>query len=245
MKKRFIALITGCLFIAGLTIGAFAVGSIQIVVNGEKIKTDVSPQIIKGRTMVPLRTIAETLGAGVKWDQTNQKVEINTLSRVWQEPFDPWKDLEAYQAVYVVNEYLALLQGAVWGGDLYDYPFLFSKRVREAAEPWTLVWQPASSGMVGSSLCRLNFQVLDGHIAGKDENGRPVFEIAARVQSYDPRGGEPVFTEWIKAYKLITEEYIHEDGNKSLHTVIDGERIIKEVQMKTNEMPDFLDSLFR
>lgn len=242
MRKRFIGLITGCVLIAGITIGAFAAGSIQIFVDGRQIKTDVSPRIIQGRTMVPLRTVSEAIGAKVDWDSARQRVVVDTGANIWDDPFDPWQDLSAYQAVYVVNQYLALLQGAVWGSDLYGYPFLFSQRVREAPEPWMVVWQPAMGGMTGSSGCRLNFRVLDGRIADKDESGRLVYEIAARVQSYDPRAGEPVFTDWIKAYRVITEEYTNENGGRSIHMVIDGERTLKEVKMQSEEMPDFWHS---
>lgn len=242
MKKRIIVLITGCIFIAGISLGAFAAGTIQIFVDGRKIKSDVSPRIIQGRTMIPLRTAAEALGAEVKWDNINQKVQIDTGTNIWDEPFDPWQDLSAYQAVYVVNEYLALLQGAVWGGDLHGYPFLFSKRVREAVEPWTLVWQPAMSGRVGSSVCRLNFRVLDGRVAGKDENGIPTYEIAARVQYYHPGLGESAFTDWIKAYKVIIEEYNDENGGRSLRMLIDGERTLKEIKMPSKDLPDFWNS---
>lgn len=239
MKKRLIGLITGCVFMAGITVGALAAGPIRIFLDGKEIKSDVSPRIIQGRTMVPLRTVSEAAGAEVEWDSQNQRVLIDTANSIWDEPFDPWKDLDAYQAVYVVNEYLALLQGAVWGGDLYGYPFLFSKKVREAVEPWTVVWQPSMSGLVGSSVCRLNFRVIDGRTAGKDSSGRPVYEVAARVQSYDPRAGEPVFTDWIKVYRVITEEYINENGGKAIHMVIDGETTLKEVKMQSDEMPHF------
>ena len=42
------------------------------VVSGRKTELDVPARIIKGRTMVPVRFIAESLGAKVEWDKTNK-----------------------------------------------------------------------------------------------------------------------------------------------------------------------------
>ncbi len=50
----------------------------QIIVNGIPIETDVAPEIISGRTMVPVRAVAEALGALVTWDEKEQKVYIES-----------------------------------------------------------------------------------------------------------------------------------------------------------------------
>lgn len=49
---------------------------VKIIFNGRDLKTDVPAQIIDGRTMVPLRVIAETLGAEVTWDDEKQIVFV-------------------------------------------------------------------------------------------------------------------------------------------------------------------------
>jgi len=49
---------------------------IKIVVNGKEIKSDVPAQIIDGRTMVPVRFVAEELGSDVEWDADNSSVII-------------------------------------------------------------------------------------------------------------------------------------------------------------------------
>jgi len=46
--------------------------------NHESVTLDVPAQIISGRTMVPLRFIAESLGCQVNWDPTNQVVSIES-----------------------------------------------------------------------------------------------------------------------------------------------------------------------
>jgi hypothetical protein len=45
-----------------------AIGSVSYTVNGRTLMMDVAPQIVNDRTMVPLRFIAEALGAKVDWD---------------------------------------------------------------------------------------------------------------------------------------------------------------------------------
>lgn len=49
--------------------------------NGDPITLDVPPQIIEGRTMIPLRFIGEALGAKVSWDGIGRLVSIDTIAR--------------------------------------------------------------------------------------------------------------------------------------------------------------------
>ena len=49
--------------------------------NGDAIENDVAPIIVNDRTMMPIRFIAETLGARVEWDETLRTVTIRDGSR--------------------------------------------------------------------------------------------------------------------------------------------------------------------
>lgn len=42
-----------------------------------EIKTDVAPAILNDRTMIPLRTLTDSMGADVSWDETTKTVAIN------------------------------------------------------------------------------------------------------------------------------------------------------------------------
>ncbi len=53
------------------------VGSKTAYINGQKVTLDVSSQLIKGRTMVPLRFVSEALGASVSWDGKTNTASIN------------------------------------------------------------------------------------------------------------------------------------------------------------------------
>ena len=58
---------------------------IAVIVNGNKIEFDVEPQIINGRTMVPVRGIFEALNAVVDWDGSTQTViakKDNTIIKI-------------------------------------------------------------------------------------------------------------------------------------------------------------------
>ncbi len=56
------------------------------VVNNKMVVLDVPAKLIEGRTMVPVRFIAESLGANVSWDNSNRTVVIQAniiISKSW------------------------------------------------------------------------------------------------------------------------------------------------------------------
>ncbi len=53
------------------------IGSTQATVNGQSQSIDVPPYVIAGRTLVPLRFVAQALGASVNWNQSDNTVRIN------------------------------------------------------------------------------------------------------------------------------------------------------------------------
>ena len=60
---------------SGKTI-ALTIGEKSAVVDGEFKALDVAPEIINGRTMVPVRFVSESLGEEVKWDATSRTVSV-------------------------------------------------------------------------------------------------------------------------------------------------------------------------
>lgn len=52
------------------------IGSNTAFVNEEKHTLDTSPVVIDGRTMLPIRFIAEELGFEVRWDEENSTITI-------------------------------------------------------------------------------------------------------------------------------------------------------------------------
>jgi len=60
----------------GDTIITMQIGNAAIIVNGEAITLDVSPLIVDGRTLVPVRAVAEGLNADVEWNAGTRTVMI-------------------------------------------------------------------------------------------------------------------------------------------------------------------------
>lgn len=61
---------------SGSTLVELQIGSRIARVNGSPVTLDVPAMIIRGRTLVPLRFISESLGAGVQWDAASRTVLI-------------------------------------------------------------------------------------------------------------------------------------------------------------------------
>lgn len=55
------------------------IGSTTMLINGAVVTMDVEPQIIDGRTMLPIRWVALALRAEVVWDATNRTVTVKPL----------------------------------------------------------------------------------------------------------------------------------------------------------------------
>lgn len=94
MKGISNGLFTGILLglIAGLILAtttfALAEQPIKLIVNGKEIQSDVPPQVINGRTMVPVRFIVEAMGAKVEWDEANNAVIVTSQIQNNEKPTD-------------------------------------------------------------------------------------------------------------------------------------------------------------
>ena len=79
MKKqmRFILLFILCFSLLVSIMPVYAADNdshITVTLNGKPLDFDVMPQIIDNRTMVPMRTIFEAMGATVDWDENTQTI---------------------------------------------------------------------------------------------------------------------------------------------------------------------------
>lgn len=73
--RKFICFIISALLLFSLSnMTALADGEITVEIDGKTIEFDVNPEIIEGRTMVPLRKIFEEIGALVKWNAETETV---------------------------------------------------------------------------------------------------------------------------------------------------------------------------
>jgi phosphatidylserine/phosphatidylglycerophosphate/cardiolipin synthase-like enzyme len=79
MRKRYLVVL---LVVAGLFVSSFAYAAqpITLVVNGQTITCDVPPELINGRTMVPISAVADALGCQVSWNGSAQEVDITAAA---------------------------------------------------------------------------------------------------------------------------------------------------------------------
>lgn len=56
-------------------------GAISVLVDGRALVTDAPPLVENGRTLVPVRPLAESLGARVSWDEKARSVLIEAEGR--------------------------------------------------------------------------------------------------------------------------------------------------------------------
>lgn len=200
----------------------------RIVFDGETIETEIAPRIIGDRVFAPVRAIAEKLGAYVEWDERRREVRISKFPElegdVWQGEVDIY-DQRVYEAINVVNRYLAVLQAAVHGGVYEEYWMHILSKEAEAAG-LERVWVPV--GGVGSSVRFIpEYEIIDARYAGADPQGRHIYEVAARLVYVDLGMGEMI--EWIKVYSVIVYEHRPDDPHGNiLIPVIDRERIVSE-----------------
>lgn len=73
MKTQIISLCT-VFMLSASTIAADAAAAVTVKVNDAPLISDVEPQMVNDRIMLPMRAVFETLGAEVEWDPNNQMI---------------------------------------------------------------------------------------------------------------------------------------------------------------------------
>lgn len=78
--KRILSLIIAATILI-IPIGAYCDSDITVTLDGRELSFDVPPQIIDGRTLVPMRAIFEALGAEVDWNGELQHIIAQTQNK--------------------------------------------------------------------------------------------------------------------------------------------------------------------
>lgn len=73
-KRRYRYVVTMASVLALVLTASPATANVSLVVNGASVASDVPPQIVNGRTMVPVRFVGEALGLAVSWDDATRQV---------------------------------------------------------------------------------------------------------------------------------------------------------------------------
>lgn len=95
LKKKWLIAFGVALLCVAFTKMGFAAGQIQLVVNDQEIKTDVPAQLINGRVLVPVRWVAEALGAGVQWAPGKEGYTVKITTK--PDTQDSWQRLRAIE----------------------------------------------------------------------------------------------------------------------------------------------------
>ncbi|HVI42890.1 MAG TPA: stalk domain-containing protein [Anaerovoracaceae bacterium] len=103
MKRKIVIVLTIALLSTGFVYAASVNGTfaglpiVNVIVNGETVKSDVPGVVLQGKTLLPARAIAESLNSLVSWDQatmtaTITKPEVNMVfvGEVVQESDGSW-----------------------------------------------------------------------------------------------------------------------------------------------------------
>lgn len=78
MRRKFLLSITITVILTTIAVSTvFAGNPIRLFINGKEVKPMAPIQILSDRVLVPVRQIAEELGATVEWDDINQTVKIS------------------------------------------------------------------------------------------------------------------------------------------------------------------------
>ena len=137
----------------------FYIGTNRAIIDGKNVTLDVTSIIIKGRTMVPLRVIAETLNCTVDWFGTNRTVLINRKSTNGDSMsvFERYKQSDLFwQYSTSENDYL------VWKA---DYKTLADASAPTVYHSWWIEAQRDRSILMNESLdCSIVMRTF-----GKDE----------------------------------------------------------------------------
>ena len=82
MKKLIVMILTLVMVFQFTAFADTNSNEITVIIKGTEIEFDVPPQIINGRTMVPMRKIFETLGARVQWVAEAQLIVATKGSKI-------------------------------------------------------------------------------------------------------------------------------------------------------------------
>ncbi|WP_120462393.1 copper amine oxidase N-terminal domain-containing protein [Paenibacillus aceti] len=212
MKRKLMITVLLIFTLTSLLIGgALASGKISIVVNGQTIKTDVSPRNVDGRVMVPISTISKALGANVSWDSKTQTVVINQKNAASASGSDLWKEeLD--------------LTGGDWAeiaSPIYQYLVAYNIRDEASEEVWNKIVSPDYKGIsfpgggVYPSILDIKF------IDAKKVEGAEQYKVRVNVVHY-MNLSTPFIAEW----EFLITSYVGK-GN-----LIDDANIIKDTQLK-------------
>ena len=152
----------------------------QMSVSGQRADLDVAPQIVNGSTMIPVRAVADAVGANVSWDADSRIVRIdhnvtrdytrvtfNNLLRAGYS-FDEARDIFADTIFELINQWRA--ENGVSPAFVRDP--LFGGTSQGMAADDALIWQGFRDGTVSEDALNRHLfghsDTITGHAWSRD-----------------------------------------------------------------------------
>ncbi len=163
MKKKLPVCVGVIVLLLAFLNVAFADKPIDLFVNKRIIETDVAPQLVNDRVIVPVRSIAEALGADVKWEENTKSVWIDAPKlhslqqqvKLLQEALAPTTPKEAMEKwAQGVKERNGALQYAVLSPELKEQSFSDYESfgwVTGTSSPWVEHYEITKETKVGEN----------------------------------------------------------------------------------------------
>jgi hypothetical protein len=96
MKKHYLVFITIAIALLVSTV-SFASSDVKLFVNGKKANTEV--MVVNGTSYVPLREVANLLGADVNWDGPTSTITISSQGNITSEPKNDKTEAEKKETI--------------------------------------------------------------------------------------------------------------------------------------------------
>ena len=82
MRTKIYSIMLIIALLLSMVMPAYAADQVTVLVNEEELQTDQPAEIYDGRTFLPLRAVAEAVGAEVEWDSSLQSAKIKSGTTV-------------------------------------------------------------------------------------------------------------------------------------------------------------------
>ncbi len=216
MKKGMVFVVAVLLMVV-CTGTAASAADLTVRMDGVTVRTDVAPQLVQNRTMVPLRVLGETMGAEVDWADGRVRLTKGDLEIVLR-PGSRTVLINGKQSVLDAAPYLykgRMMVPLRFIGEAFDCTVHFQDRVVSVRTPPLVI-----DGQTVASVHREYRMTMGGVIQEMRGHGyHQALWNVIRAQT-GARAEEPVFYSWMvhidlpgAYYKQSRVEFLDAEGN--------------------------------
>lgn len=177
-KALFCGVLAGAILVSGI---GYASSNIKLMVNGKEIKTSAPIQNVNGSTVVPVRSLAEALGAEVKWDKQNQIIHVKSKGNLQQ-------DASKSRDAYVIEDQKVLL----------SLPSEWKEKIKVEKRNNEVIFSYVPKNKAIKSDYLFNIDIIEKAVWDKDEYAEtglfsPLGTMDGKVYALHPPSEAPYF----------------------------------------------------